>query len=470
MKKTKSIFILSKLSNKDLKKLECFFESPFFHKHSSSVKLFHVLKKYHPHYRKLPSQEEVYARLFDKPFDIKTWHLAMSRFYKSIEDFLAHVSLDKQNITKEQLILLELERYSNPAIVGEKIKQLKKVFDKTSDNASIRFFAKIQLEEFAFDYYSRLQKPESITNLQNLTDYIDDHFLYLRLKYSCELITRENILAQKFDLGAINDVLSYAKKKDNTGHISVHIYSNLVSLVKDQNEEDYRTIRKMIYDNLSEISPRDLRDMNVFLINYCIRMSNLGKSHYLKELFSLYKDLLEYGIIIEGSYLHLYDFKNIATVATLLKEFDWLVQFNEQYLPYIKHEFRESASAFNLARIAFYNQDYRKALNLLLHVQYADMYYELGGRSIILKIYYEMDDFQLFEANCNSFKMFLSRTKSISDYQKKIHMNFIKWSVRLFKLKEKGKKISKKFQGQIEETNELADRTWIEEKVLELTP
>jgi hypothetical protein len=86
----------------------------------------------------------------------------------------------------------------------------------------------------------------------------------------------------------------------------------------------------------------------------------------------------------------------------------------------------------------------------------------------LIKIYYELEDFDLFEANSNSFKILLNRLKLASEYQKTIYKNFIRFSTYLFKIKDGNVKRKSKWITQIKETTEVADNTWIQEKVNEL--
>jgi hypothetical protein len=175
--------------------------------------------------------------------------------------------------------------------------------------------------------------------------------------------------------------------------------------------------------------------------------------------------LLHHDIITEGEYLHLFDFKNISTVAIRLGDFEWLKFFTQKYLSFIAPQFRNIAEAYNLSRVAFLQENYNSALNHLSNIPYPDIYYELDCRILVIKIFFEKEDFELFDANCNSLKILVQRSKLISEYQKRTYINFIKWATRIFKSRDKGGKVPQKWQTDFREVKELADRSWINEKM-----
>ncbi|MCI5056530.1 MAG: hypothetical protein MRY83_10505 [Flavobacteriales bacterium] len=465
MKNIKSIVFLKSLSTVEFKKLSAFFDSEFFSMYNSSRKLHSILVPFYPSFRKLPSKELIYKSLYPGDFNEKKWYLTVSRYYKSLEDFAAHTRLSNNALLKEQLTFEELIDRADENIISEKLKMLKKMCSKRTFPVSQRLYTEIQIEELCFDYYSKLQKSESMDNLQDLFENIDYHFLYLKLKYSCELLTRKNVFAQEFDFSSVDLLINYASGRIDEEKPVIYTYFRLLNLVRNGAEEDYIFLKDYIFNNVDNIELRDLRDMNVFMINFCIKMINTGRQNYLSELLDLYQRLLEFKIIIEGDFLNLFDFKNISTVAIRLKKYKWLESFTENYLPYIRNEYRIVAEAYNLSRIAFEKGDYKKVISHLRTLDYPDIYYELDCRILLIKVYYERDEFEFFEINSNSLKQLVERSKSISSYQKLTYRNFLRWSGRLMRLKERAQKMPKKWLQEYSETNELADRTWISEKM-----
>ncbi|MCI5058868.1 MAG: hypothetical protein MRY83_22330 [Flavobacteriales bacterium] len=406
----------------------------------------------------------MFHQIFNEPYDNTKLHLTLSRYYKTIENFLSHETLMADEVLSNLLTLESLKTFDSEKHFSGKKKAIQKNLQNRDIPSNVRLYGKLTLEEKSFEYFSRLQKPESVQDLQELYDSIDEHFLYLKLKYACELLSRKQILDQTFDLSFLDAILDYgAQNFSQESKPLIYGFYRLVELVMHNRDTDFKFLKTFVQSKAFNTS--DKRVIYGFLINFCIRMSNLGNVIYLEELFSIYVQLIDEGLLVQNNKLYLYDYKNVATTAIRLKKFDWVKAFTENYTNYIPHKDRPSALAYNLARIDFYQEKYKSAIRVLSGVDYSDLYYELGSRSLIIKIYFELDDYSLFEANCNSFKIFLKRLKIGSEYQRKIYNNFIKHSIRLFKIKEGNTKSKSQWIEEIQKTQEIADRTWVLEKM-----
>lgn len=53
-------------------------------------------------------------------------------------------------------------------------------------------------------------------------------------------------------------------------------------------------------------------------------------------------------------------------------------------------------------------------------VQFDELNYGLGAKSILLAIFYEIDEFETLGSLYDSFKIFVKRSKSITDDRKKV--------------------------------------------------
>ncbi|MCI5056778.1 MAG: hypothetical protein MRY83_11760 [Flavobacteriales bacterium] len=471
MRKTKTIQILSQFSKDEMKKFQLFLNSPFHNKNEKVIKLFGFLFKQYPDFpEKEVSKEKAYKIIYDNgKFDSQKFRLLTSDFFKRLEAFIIHQQLDKDDSLKGRLLLEKYSEFGLLNIFLEQRKSYDKKIAKLSIPSEAKYFNEFRVEEETYEIHSMKKAPESTNNLQNLVNGLDRYFLLLKLKYSCELINRKSILSEEYDFSFLEAIIEYLRENNNRQDTAVNLYFNILLLVRDWNVREFDFLKDEIPNHFKAFTKRELRDMYVFLINFCIRKSNLGQSKYLRELFELYKTLLENEILIESNYMHLYDFKNIATVAIRLGELYWVEEFTNKYSNLINSELKESAIAFNLARVAFYKADYRLALRNLAGVEFSDVYYELGARTLFIKIYYELDDYDLYLAQAHSFNMALSRKKNLSKYQKQIYQNFLLFTKRLLKIKlgDKRKNISK-WIDEIANTKEIADRNWLEEKAEEL--
>ena len=204
--------------------------------------------------------------------------------------------------------------------------------------------------------------------------------------------------------------------------------------------------------------------------NYCIKQANQGNAEYLKELFNLYQLQMERNIINDGGKIAQFDYKNIVTVGLRVNAFEWITNFIEAEKDHLSESVRDTAYNYNLARLYFSQNRFREALRALLMVEYTDVYYELDSRSLLLKTYYELEEYEAFLSLVSSFGLFLRRNKHVSEYQRTVYRNLIRFSRKLFRIKMGGKQAPGKVANEMREVKQIADLTWLNQKVAELVP
>ena len=67
----------------------------------------------------------------------------------------------------------------------------------------------------------------------------------------------------------------------------------------------------------------------------------------------------------------------------------------------------------------------------------------------------------------STFKIYLRRSKLISDYQWLIYSNLVKHTDKLFKLKTGSKVSLQKIKAEVKANTQIADIGWLQEKIAE---
>ena len=116
----------------------------------------------------------------------------------------------------------------------------------------------------------------------------------------------------------------------------------------------------------------------------------------------------------------------------------------------------------------FYQKKYKLSLKQLLSVEFTDIYYSLDSRVLLLKTYYEIDDLESALSLINAFKIFLKRDNTISEYQNLTYSNFLQLTNSLIRLKMGYKQDLKTIEDKLNKTEQIADLTWLRQKVEEL--
>jgi len=92
---------------------------------------------------------------------------------------------------------------------------------------------------------------------------------------------------------------------------------------KPNETKHFFELKKLLQKHPKAFAEAELRDLYEYAINYCLRRVNAGQLDFLKELFSLYKETLEAGLLFEDEQLSFWTYKNIVGVALRLREFLW---------------------------------------------------------------------------------------------------------------------------------------------------
>ncbi|MEO5572111.1 MAG: hypothetical protein ABIT08_12395, partial [Bacteroidia bacterium] len=189
-----------------------------------------------------------------------------------------------------------------------------------------------------------------------------------------------------------------------------------------------------------------------------------GNSDYIRRLFEIDKTMLANKPLMYHEYLSQFEFKNIVSISLRLNENGWCRNFISKYINYLKPEERKNALTYNSAYLNFMNGDFKNAIRKLREVEFTDVVYQLDSRVVLLKCYYELDDIETFFYHASAFRIFLLRNRNISDYQRTINRNLIKFLTKIVRAGTSKTKLTQ-LKKEISTEKNVADLKWLEEKV-----
>ncbi len=480
MHKTILINTLKTLNKRELSKFLEYISSPFFNKHGKITELARYIAKYHPNFEHTALEKsKVIQRLFPKQkISILKLNNLISDLLKLLEGYLIEIELKEQTAYNKKLLLHQLLR-----------RGLKKNFQRTlraalaqQEKQNIRdhtfFYQNYVLQEEANFYYIAQGRRLKDESLQKKVDQLDIFYLATKLRDSCEMISRTNVIDVTYELHLLDELLEYLKNNlsnyEKYPAITIY-YQILMSLLYSDEPQHYQRLILLLEQHAQQFSHGEARGMYDYAQNYCIKQINNGNSEYLNEIFLLFQRLLETKIILENNILAEWDYKNIVTVGLRLRKFEWTEQFIHAYKSYLIETVAENAFAYNLASLYYSQKKYDKSLQLLHQVEFTDVVYYLGAKSLLLKIYYDTDSSTAFYSVIDTVKVYLLRSKLVSVYQRKIYQNLLKFAKKAYKIKENigyesKEKIEKdltQLQKLLEENQQTANMNWLREKVAE---
>ncbi len=470
MTENKLFSLLKTLSGEEFHWFERYVKSSFFNKRKDLVVLVEIIKKYHPSYdsRNL-IEESLFKKIYPKEkYDNKKLRYVLSDTSKLLEEFLIYTELEKESTYKTTLLLRSynkrnLDKYFLSKQKSEE-ENLKTIELKDADF----YFHQHLINASIHSFNSKIKNREIDESLQMMSDNLDWYYLSTKLKYCCEILNRQNVIAVEYDISMLNEVLLHLEKKSYEHIPAIAIYYQiLLTLTDGENEKHFFALKETLDQNHGIFTKVELRDMYAFAQNYCIKRINLGKSIFLAELFHIYQVLLESAIILTDGALSQWDYKNIVVVGLRLDHAEWIGNFIEAYKNKLNADERENAYLFNSAYFAFYNKHYSSVLKQLQQVEFTDLYYQLDSKNLLVKTFYEKNDHDALFACIASFTTFIKKNKLISEYQRMAYLNFLKLVEEICNndLSKKGNRNT--LQNSITSTKPLADVTWLLRKIAE---
>ena len=474
MQNSKLINVISTFSTKEIRRFDEYLNSPYFNKNELATKLYEFCKADYPKFRiSKIDRRDAFSYVFQtEAFSEQKLRYVMTDLVKLLEDYLSITQYEKKPIRQKQNLLRELSERKLNKYFQSSLDIAQSMRSKNAYRDAAYFYDQYALESESYIFQVRNFQRNNDESLQNSVENLDLFFLATKLRSCCELMNRKNVFADDYQILFLDEILIHLKNNEYNDFPAISIYYQiLMTLIESDDESHFSLLKNLLNDNADKFSMDEARDMYAFAQNYCIKKINGGNTSYLNELFLMYKTLIEKKIIFLGNFLSPWHFKNIVYVSLRLHEVDWTESFIYEYKNKISPEFRDNAFTYNLASLHFHKKEYSKALKLLQNVDYTDnIYYHLDSKSLLLKTYFELDEVESLLSLIDAFRIFLRRNKLISDYQRSVYLNLVKFVKKALNIKLKSKSHEKIIQlrEEIEKTKKVADLKWLLSKIDEM--
>ncbi|TND08641.1 MAG: hypothetical protein FD123_2145 [Bacteroidetes bacterium] len=400
-------------------------------------------------------------------YNDKKLRYLMTELCGHLENFLTLQSIRRdpeksENILSKELAVRGAEKAYNSLLHNHRL------IEQRSARRDADFYLYRYTGEFHhLAYASATLKRDDKSNIEDTVNYLDRFYLARKLQLCCEIFNVRNVLSVDYKVFLLDEILHHLENRSYEDTPVIRIYYRiLMTLLESEKEEHFDSLRELLLAHGAAFSLPELREMYQYVLNYCIKKINTGHMQYQRTLFEIYKVILENKVLLSEGHLSQWDYKNIVTISLRQQEFDWTQQFIQRYKSELPSRERENAFVYNMAFLHFHRGEYSQTLQLLQKVEFTDLYYQLDSRVILLKIYFELDDTETFFYHTAAFKTFLKRNKLISDYQRAIYLNLVKFTSRLLRAGTSRRKIAlvKKLA---EENRQVADLAWLLKKVEE---
>lgn len=456
MKDSRLAELFLQLSKKECLEIEKALESPFFNQRKELITLWHLLSQT----KEIPSKETVFKALFPtEKYDAQKIYFLMSWLHGLIERVLFILQIEEKEINKN-LVLSELYRkkdltkHFQHSLSDAKHKQQK---IGKQDAVCFRENYEMELQQYEYSKHNRTVAQ----NLQNLHNALDYSYMIEKLQHACIAISHQTVYQTEYNTGLLPYIIQYIEKHEETLDVptlKIYYYCYL-SLTKPSEKAHFEAFKGLIVTYFNLFRTNDIRDLYLLAINYCIKKHNAGDESFAHIGLELYKKALIEGFLLENNTISRFAYRNIVAWALLFEEFAWTENFINDYKNRLERTYRDSMYSFCLSKLEYSRKNYQAAMLLLQRAEYRDILLALAAKTILMKIYYELDEYDVLEAHLSSMRAYIKR-KRVLGYHKTNYLNIINFTQKLM-LAENNKQKINDLREAIEKAEVLTEKEWL---------
>jgi hypothetical protein len=442
---SKAIDIVKTLSPEEMKEFGQFIRSPYFNSNKNLIKLFDVVRGGR---EKGVTEEFLYGKVFPgKAYNYGIFKNLLSELYVQVCDYLAVKRLRQMRGDRNTYLIKELVDRKLVKHADRWISTTKEFFKEK--NMSIEdLHTDFLMEEYSsFSNYARDQrwlhnlskKEDPLLMSKKFAVYFLARFIsqYLFITHSMFQLKREIKLKPMQDI--INDTYSFLRENlDEESPIIEVLYNIFKMRTESLNTDWYFRLKKILLNNIDNISSQVARNGFIYLSNYCEDRVEKGDDDFIAELFNLQKIYFQSDIPIRflGG-VNPDTYEKIVVHGLALGEGDYVEEFIEKNSNLLPETAWNSSYYYSMACLQFYKRNYDEVISLISKIEGSFLLTEFATKDLLLMTYYELGEWERFYSLTTSYKPFTMNHSKLHQEMKKSYLGFIKNIHSLAKIKEK---------------------------------
>ena len=154
----------------------------------------------------------------------------------------------------------------------------------------------------------------------------------------------------------------------------------------------------------------------------------------------------------------------MVSIALKLEEYNWAEDFIENNAQNLEDNIRANTENFARAKLGYELKDYTSSMRLLVVVDFKHPVYNLLAKTLLLKIYYELDEYDAMDSLLDSMTTYIRR-KDIADIRRDNFANIVRYVRQLSRIASGDKKKLAELKARIADTSQLTEKRWLLERL-----
>jgi len=467
----KLISLLKVFSKYELNRLRKFLQSPYFNDQEDVSRLFDLINSA---LRKgdaavaLLDKESIWKALYAKR---KMDDAHLRRLISDLNQLALHFLVQEARAKDPLGEALELQKVLEKPELKKHLsgveRQIQRHLEVEQGRSAQSYFVNFQLH---WTIYNRASKTvaasDYVDKLLPADYYLEVFYVVQKLKFYVSWLIFRGFRATPLELPMMPGFMEYLGNERFARVPLIIIYQNIIlCLTKPEEERYFQNLISDLKNYADNLTKEDIRECYHIAQNYCAFKINQGKTEYYQEVFQIFKNIINLGILLEEEQLSEGVYKNIITTSLRVGEFEWAEAFIQEYSIHLPSDIRENARTFNLANLYSHQKKYGNVIELLRNVEYSDVVYALSAKLILIRTYFETDEFMALDSLIDSFRIYIRRNKLISNTLKTEYNNFLIFVKKLSTLPPNSPKMIERLRSQIERCNSVSSKKWLLEKI-----
>lgn len=461
MYKSKAIEIFQSFNKAEKAGLRRWVNSPIHNEHQDVLKLVEYLLSRRKITAIAVKRPRVFKQLYPQSkYNQHRLNHVLSFTVEVMETYISYLMSKNAQLTDFFSIANYYKHKALPHLAQKALDKAKAALESTAYQNEDYYHTSFLLEQAFFDLKGTELRQQQ-TNLQAIFSDLTTFTIVATLRNACTAISHRSLYQTDYNIPLLDAILKEAQSDLYQDHLVVQsYYHSYMALVDSDNEGHFKTLKKLLLSQQVPLPSEELKYVCLLSINYCIKRLNMGAESYVQEVFDIYCYGLEHTIWMEQGHLSHSTFKNIATAALRLKAYDWTEQFIQHYGSKLRTSHQKDYTNYVKAKLLFEQGHFAKAQEVIVETDLIDLFISLDIKLLLLKIYWNLHEFDLLEAHLDSFSVYLNRKKVLA-YHRQIYGNTISVTRKMIYANLDITIEREKLQQLILQTNPLTDRPWL---------
>jgi len=413
MEDRKVFKFLGTFSRRQLNRFEDYVNSPYFNKSEEICSIYLIAKKF-----VLSNSNKNYYDYFKSHFSKDKKNITQ----KNLDKFLSRINLFALDFVGMEK-LKEKEFLKNSLVMeyffeGDELRLFDKIYKKAKNKLNYQkksfenYRNQFIIEELRATYAGRYNNRNDKHNLQQLTDLLDKYYLSRKFNLEVHKISFKNETNANYQFYFLSELIQLFPKTKFIDDVLVSIWFQICTILFgdgfSDKKEYLKNLQTIIDENIEILNKKMVFNLIIIIQNYA-RFVYIEDKEYFSFLFNLYKSQIENKSIYLNDKIPAELFNNIVTVCINKNELIWAEQFISTNADKINPgNISFEITNYNLARVNFHKGEYLKTRDVIVNLNFKDVYHKIALKKLELMLYFELKEFYLLESSVNAFRVSLT--------------------------------------------------------------